>query len=70
MPQVKAYAARSPDSGVAPLPIERREPRPDDVVIEIEYCGVCHSDLHTAYNDWGITSYPIVPGHEIVGTVR
>jgi uncharacterized zinc-type alcohol dehydrogenase-like protein len=70
MPQVKAYAAQSPDSGVHPHPVERRAPRPDDVVIDIDYCGVCHSDLHTAYNDWGITTYPIVPGHEIVGTVR
>jgi len=69
MSQVKAYAAQSPTSGVAPFAIERRAPRPDDVVIEIDYCGVCHSDLHFAYNDWGITPYPIVPGHEIVGHV-
>ena len=69
MPQVRAYAAQSPESGVHPFPIERREPRPDDVLIEIDYCGICHSDLHVAHNDWGITTYPIVPGHEIVGRV-
>jgi alcohol dehydrogenase (NADP+) len=69
MSDVRAYAAQSPESGVAPFSIERRAPRPDDVVIEIDYCGICHSDLHTAYNDWGITVYPVVPGHEIVGRV-
>lgn len=69
MSQVKAYAAQSATSGIAPFPIERRTPRPDDVVIAIDYCGVCHSDLHTAYNDWGFTRYPVVPGHEIVGHV-
>jgi alcohol dehydrogenase (NADP+) len=69
MSEVRAYAAQSPESGVAPFSIERRAPRPDDVVIEIDYCGICHSDLHTAYNDWGGTVYPVVPGHEIVGRV-
>ena len=66
---VRAYAARSPTGDLAPLTVERRAPRPNDVVIEILYCGVCHSDLHTARNDWGNTMYPVVPGHEIVGRV-
>jgi uncharacterized zinc-type alcohol dehydrogenase-like protein len=66
---VLGYAAQSPTSELAPFPFERRDPRPDDVVIDILYCGVCHSDLHTARNDWGWTTYPIVPGHEIIGRV-
>ena len=66
---VLAYAATSPKSDLTPYSLERRDPRPDDVVIEILYCGVCHSDLHTARNDWGWTSYPIVPGHEVIGRV-
>jgi alcohol dehydrogenase (NADP+) len=65
----KAYGATSPTSGVAPMQITRRGLRPDDVLIEITHCGICHSDLHSARNDWGFTTYPIVPGHEIVGTV-
>ena len=69
MPKVLAYAAQSPTSEIAPMTIERREPRPDDVVIDIDYCGICHSDIHVAHDDWGITTYPVVPGHEIVGTV-
>ncbi|WP_281915897.1 NAD(P)-dependent alcohol dehydrogenase [Caldimonas thermodepolymerans] len=63
------YAAYGPDSPLAPYTFERRELRPDDVALEILYCGVCHSDLHTARNDWGWSYYPIVPGHEIVGRV-
>jgi uncharacterized zinc-type alcohol dehydrogenase-like protein len=65
----KAYGATSPDSGVGPMEITRRGLRHDDVLIEITHCGICHSDLHSARNDWGFTTYPIVPGHEIVGTV-
>ncbi|MFW5927443.1 MAG: NAD(P)-dependent alcohol dehydrogenase [Wenzhouxiangella sp.] len=65
----KAYAARSEDSGLAPFSIERRELRPDDVAIEIDYCGICHTDIHFAHNDWGMTDYPVVPGHEIIGHV-
>ena len=49
--------------------IERREPSSSDVLIEIDYCGVCHTDLHFVNNDWGITEYPVVPGHEIVGRI-
>ncbi|MDN6335811.1 MAG: NAD(P)-dependent alcohol dehydrogenase [Halomonas sp.] len=69
MSQVNAYAAHAEDAPLAPFTIERRALRDDDVAIEIQYCGVCHSDLHVARNDWGSTRYPIVPGHEIVGKV-
>ena len=64
-----AYAAQAPDTPLAPLQIQRREPRPEDVQLEILYCGVCHSDIHMARNEWGQTIYPVVPGHEIVGKV-
>src|SRR5438477_7391256 len=70
--QAKAFAAKSPKSGLAPLSVPRRELRPDDVQIEIQYCGVCHSDLHQVRNEWQNTMptvYPCVPGHEIVGRV-
>ncbi len=66
---VRAYAASAPDARLAPLEIERRDVRPQDVQIEILYCGVCHSDLHMARDEWGGTIYPVVPGHEIVGRV-
>ena len=69
MTATKAYAAHSGTSGLAPHPIERRAPRPDDVTIAIDFCGVCHTDLHFVHNDWGMTIYPVVPGHEIVGRV-
>ena len=65
----KAYAATSATSPVGPFSIERREPRANDVEIDVQYCGVCHSDLHQVRNEWGNSSYPMVPGHEIVGTV-
>ncbi|NEZ03552.1 NAD(P)-dependent alcohol dehydrogenase [Wenzhouxiangella sp. XN201] len=65
----RAYGAESDTSGVAPLEIERRDLRPDDVRIEIDYCGICHTDLHFVHNDWGMTDYPVVPGHEIIGRV-
>ena len=63
------YGATSADTPLKKLDFERRELRPDDVRIEILYCGVCHSDLHTVRNEWGNTVYPVVPGHEIVGRV-
>ena len=66
---VKAFAAQSATSPLAPFSIPRREPLPDDVVIDILYCGVCHSDLHQARNEWRNSVYPVVPGHEIVGRV-
>ena len=69
MSQAQAYAAQSPASPLAPLSIERRAPGQLDVAMDILYCGVCHSDLHTARNEWGGTVYPVVPGHEIVGRV-
>lgn len=64
-----AYAAQAATTALAPFSIERRAPGPDDVQIDILYCGVCHSDLHTARNEWKNTLYPSVPGHEIVGRV-
>ena len=64
-----AYAAHSATTPLRPFSFERREPGPKDVQIEILYCGVCHSDLHTARNEWSNTTYPVVPGHEIVGRV-
>jgi len=64
-----AYAAQSPTSPLAPWTFERRPVGPHDVRIDIRYCGVCHSDIHTARGEWGGTRYPIVPGHEIVGRV-
>jgi alcohol dehydrogenase (NADP+) len=69
MPVTKAYAAKSATTPVVPFSIERRDPKPHDVQIEILYCGVCHSDLHFARNEWGNTVFPVVPGHEIVGRV-
>lgn len=66
---IRGYAARSPDMPLRLFDFERRDPRPDDVVIEVLYCGVCHSDLHGARNNWGSAKYPMVPGHEIVGRV-
>ena len=68
----KAYAAASPTAPLAPFTFVRRAPRPQDVQIEILYCGVCHSDLHQTRNEWKDvmpTVYPCVPGHEIVGRV-
>ncbi len=67
--KVSGYAALSPTAPLAPFQVERRTPRPDDVTLEILYCGVCHSDLHQARNDWGFSQYPLVPGHEIIGRV-
>ncbi|HEX6089046.1 MAG TPA: NAD(P)-dependent alcohol dehydrogenase [Gemmatimonadales bacterium] len=63
------YAAREAGADLAPFSFERREPGPRDIEIEILFCGVCHSDLHTARGEWGGTVYPVVPGHEIVGQV-
>ena len=71
-PEVKvtpAFGVTSKASDVTPMDIERRLPGDKDVAIDIEYCGVCHSDIHFAHNDWGATQYPLVPGHEIIGRV-
>lgn len=67
--KVLGYAAKSAQVPLAPLEFTRRDPRPDDVVMEVLYCGVCHSDLHQARNDWGFSTYPLVPGHEVIGRV-
>jgi uncharacterized zinc-type alcohol dehydrogenase-like protein len=66
---VLGYAAASAKADLAPYRFERRATRADDVVIEILYCGICHTDIHYVNNDWGISIYPVVPGHEIVGRV-
>jgi alcohol dehydrogenase (NADP+) len=69
MLQSKGYAAQSKNSGLAPYSFERRDPGPSDVVVEIAYCGICHSDIHQVRDEWGGSMYPMVPGHEIVGRV-
>lgn len=69
MNNTKSYAAFNAIDPLAPFEFNRREVRPHDVQIEILYCGVCHSDLHQARNEWGGSIYPMVPGHEIVGRV-
>ena len=69
MSKTKAYAAQSAEAPLAEWSLERRAPKPHDVQIEILYCGVCHSDVHTARNEWRNTIFPVVPGHEIVGRV-
>jgi len=66
----KSYAASAATSPLAPFSFARREPLPSDVEIDILFCGVCHSDLHQARNEWKNTVYPCVPGHEIVGRVK
>jgi alcohol dehydrogenase (NADP+) len=65
----KGYAVQDATAPLQPYSFERRELRDDDVLIDILYCGVCHSDLHQARNEWGGTVYPLVPGHEIVGKI-
>src|SRR5574338_1207569 len=70
MKNIAGYAAQSATAPIAPFRFDRRDPRPTDVQIEILYCGVCHSDIHTARNEWKNTIYPFVPGHEIVGKVQ
>ena len=65
----KGYAAQSATSALAPFSFERRDPGPTDIQLEILFCGVCHSDIHTVRGEWGGTTYPCIPGHEIVGRV-
>src|SRR2546430_16565929 len=69
MPEAKGWAAFDPKSPMRPFSFQRREPGPRDVLIDILFCGICHSDLHQVRNEWAGTRYPIVPGHEIVGRV-
>jgi len=66
---VLGYAAKAPKAALVPFQFERRDQRKDDVSIEILYCGVCHSDIHHVNADWN-TTYPVVPGHEIIGRVK
>jgi alcohol dehydrogenase (NADP+) len=67
--ETPAYAAQDAKSALAPWTIDRREPGSHDVLIDIVYCGVCHSDIHQARDEWGGSIFPMVPGHEIVGKV-
>ena len=67
--RVNAYAAPAPGQPLAPTTVERRAVGPNDVLIEIQYAGICHSDIHTVNGDWGPQPFPVVPGHEIVGIV-
>jgi uncharacterized zinc-type alcohol dehydrogenase-like protein len=69
MPEVSGYAAQNAKSALAPFKFNRRDPGPKDIQIDILFCGVCHSDLHTVRNEWTNTVYPVVPGHEIVGRI-
>ncbi len=69
MIQSKGYAAQHVNSPLTPFSFERRDPGPGDVVVEIAYCGICHSDVHQVRDEWGGSFYPMVPGHEIVGKV-
>ena len=66
---VKGYAASDPASPLAPFNFERRELRPHDVLVDILFSGVCHSDLHQVRDEWGGSIYPMVPGHEVVGRI-
>ena len=70
MIKAKGIATKAPQEKLAPFSFERRDPKEHDVVIDIKYCGICHSDIHQARNEWGHSTYPMVPGHEIAGVVR
>lgn len=70
MSQASGYAAQSAKTPLGPFSFERREPGPNDVVIDIKFCGICHSDIHQARDEWGGSIFPMVPGHEIAGVVR
>lgn len=69
MLQVIGYAAKEAKASLTPFSFERRDLLDHDVVIDIQYCGICHTDIHQVKNEWGRSTYPMVPGHEIVGTV-
>ncbi len=69
MLQTRGYVAKGPSSKLEPFTFERREPGPHDVLIDILYCGICHSDIHQVRDEWGGAMFPMVPGHEIVGRV-
>ena len=70
MIKTKGYAAPSAKTKLAPFSFERREPKDHDVVIDIKFCGICHSDIHQARDEWGGSQFPMVPGHEIAGVVK
>jgi uncharacterized zinc-type alcohol dehydrogenase-like protein len=67
--KTKAYATTGPREQLKPFEVERREPGPNDVLIDIKFCGICHSDVHQARDEWGNSKFPMVPGHEITGIV-
>jgi uncharacterized zinc-type alcohol dehydrogenase-like protein len=69
MIHVIGYAANHAKAQLVPYSFERREPKEYDVLIDIKYCGICHTDIHQVNNEWGSSTYPMVPGHEIVGSV-
>ena len=69
MALAKGYAATDASKPLTPFVFERREPNDDDVVISVKYCGVCHSDIHQARDEWGGSKFPMVPGHEVAGIV-
>src|SRR6188472_975332 len=69
MLKTKGYAAATATSSLAPFSFDRRDPLDHDVLIDIKYCGVCHSDIHQARDEWGGATFPMVPGHEIAGVV-
>jgi len=66
---IKAYAASGPKETLMPFEYDPGELKPDEVEIDIHYCGICHSDLSVIDNEWGFTQYPVVPGHEVVGKI-
>ena len=69
MLSTRGYAAKMASSQLEPFQFDRREVGQNDVLIEIQYCGVCHSDIHQARNEWGGSIFPMVPGHEIIGRI-
>ena len=69
MLKTQGYAAHDAHTPLQPFSFERKEPGPEEILIEIKYCGICHSDIHQARNEWGGSHYPMVPGHEIVGVI-
>jgi len=69
MIQVQGYAAPQARASLGPYSFERREPRDNDVVIDVQYCGICHTDIHQTRDEWGASTFPMVPGHEITGIV-
>ncbi len=70
MTRTRGYAAAAARAAIAPFSFDRREPRASDVAIDIEYCGICHSDIHKARDEWGGSIFPMVPGHDIACDVE